>query len=89
MVLINIATVTLLSGGRFFYNISLGENLMTLGLLSSLGSFFVDELGVVMRQARRKRAVRDLSMKVFITVPIRIVGRIGNWSGVIVRFGLG
>ena len=62
---------------------------MTLGLLSSLAPFFLYEPGLVMRQARRKRAVRDLSMKVFITVPIRIVGRIGNWSGVIVRFGLG
>ena len=62
---------------------------MTLGLLSSLGPFFLNGLGLVIRQARRKRAVRDLSMKVFITVPIRIVGRIGNWSGVIVRFGLG
>ena len=69
MVLINIATVTLLSGGRFHYNISLGENLMTLGLLSSLAPFFLYEPGLVMRLARRKRAVRDLSMKVFITFP--------------------
>ena len=67
---------------------SFGENLITLGLASSVRPSLKGERLVVMRQARRKRAVRDLSMKVFITFPIRIVGRIGNWSGVIVRFGL-
>ena len=52
---------------------------MTLDLLSLLAPFFLYEPGLVMRLARRKRAVRDLSMKVFITFPIRICGRIGNW----------
>ncbi len=61
------------------HNISLGENLITLGLASSFESLPSGERLVVMRQARRKRAVRDLSMKVFITFPIRICGRIGNW----------
>ena len=59
---------------------SFGENLITLGLASSVRPSLSGERLVVMRQTRRKRAVRDLSMKVFITFPIRICGRIGNWS---------
>ena len=48
---------------------SFGENLITLGLASSVRPSLRGGRLLVMRWARRKRAVRDLSMMVFITFP--------------------